>query len=255
MSDLDRYFDSFGRQLTAAQPRRSHRALALGGTGTIATAAVAATLLIGSGHAPVDAMAAARAAMTVQEGEVLRMRVNITAPGVSITYEQVTASNPKRWRVSKTVDGAHTEDAFKPGERSSLQDGKLDIQVGVNENHLYATEPSFRGLGTDPAVGIQALLADGTLTDQGEVESGGRVVRRFTHPQGEVVFDVDPKTFAPIAGSSTPATDGVRYHYTIERYEKLPLDAETAKLLEIQPPAGTEIVRRPVQDAAAKRRR
>ena len=36
MSDLDRYFDDFGRQLTAAQPRRSQRAFAVGGSGAIA---------------------------------------------------------------------------------------------------------------------------------------------------------------------------------------------------------------------------
>jgi hypothetical protein len=61
---------------------------------------------------------------------------------------------------------------------------------------------------------------------------------------GGLTYDVDPTTFAPLQGSlaDPPLT------FVVERYEKLPLTAETAKLLKIMPPEGTKVVVRTAED-------
>jgi hypothetical protein len=73
------------------------------------------------------------------------------------------------------------------------------------------------------------------LRDQGEVESGGRTVRRLTGEEhgAKIRYDVDPKTFMPVAGRIGQAT------FDVEVYEKLPYDEQ---LLEITPPPGTKKV-------------
>ena len=81
------------------------------------------------------------------------------------------------------------------------------------------------------------MLESGKLTDQGEVESGGRSVRRLAgEVSGEpLTYDVDPATFAPVAGAHGKGS------FTVERYEKLPLTDETAELLTLTPPAGAKV--------------
>ena len=68
------------------------------GTGTIATAAVAATLLVGGGPAPapVDALAAVRAAMTVRDDQMLVVRVSYSAPCPTTAFATATSSSATR---------------------------------------------------------------------------------------------------------------------------------------------------------------
>lgn len=239
MSALDRHLDTFGRQLTRTRPPAPRRALALGGTGAIATAAIAATLLLSGGPAPVDALAAARAALTVQQDELVAIRVRVDMPGQSATVEQWSTESPRRWRSVRVINGNRMEAAFADGAQSWLTGDTLRVQTGVREDINLATLPvplGFDGRSADTS--IRDLLAQGALTDQGEVESGGRTVRRLVGDG--VVYDVDPATFVPLQGSID--IPGVSLKFTVERYEKLPLDAETAKLLTITPPPGTKTI-------------
>ena len=51
--------------------------------------------------------------------------------------------------------------------------------------------------------------------------------------------------------------DGIRHRYIVERYEKLPVNAETEKLLEFEVPPGTKTIKQPwkARERDLKRRR
>jgi hypothetical protein len=94
------------------------------------------------------------------------------------------------------------------------------------------------------------------LRDAGEIDAGGRTVRRLVSVITEhgrlartLTYDVDPVTFAPVQGSIVWfAKDGRRaappFRFTVERYERLPITAESEKLLAITPNADTTVIRR-----------
>lgn len=98
------------------------------------------------------------------------------------------------------------------------------------------------------------MLSSRQLRDAGTVQSDGKSVRRLVgmstgvHADGtprRVVFDVDPKTFAPIAGSTSLEAGNRRRittRFQIQRYERLPLDATTTELLRIPINGDTKVV-------------
>jgi hypothetical protein len=99
------------------------------------------------------------------------------------------------------------------------------------------------------------MLASGKLRDVGEVTVAGRTVRRLfgeertPQPKGgtfvrRVTYDVDPRTFAPLQGTlefdlAHGTTFGVRFH--VDRYERLPLTPQNARLLTIRTNAHTKV--------------
>ena len=88
-------------------------------------------------------------------------------------------------------------------------------------------------LGGDPSTDLRAMLAAGDVRDDGVVTVDERSVRRLVsdqHEAGRLVYYMDPQTFAPLGGrlyfGRVPALE-----FTVEDYERLPLNAETEKLL------------------------
>jgi hypothetical protein len=64
-----------------------------------------------------------------------------------------------------------------------------------------------------------------------------------------LVYDVDPRTFAPVQGSLTiadtrPGRSG-RQSFTVERYERLPDNTANAHLLKIEIGTHTKVTTRP----------
>jgi hypothetical protein len=124
MSDLDRYLDDLGAKLDRARPRRSRRPLVA--IPALALAIAAAALVFGPGGQshPVDAIAAARAALET-DGQILHMKVRIEldpstsiSPGAKIAHydEQWSQSDPKRWRFHQArTDGSWSEVAYSDG--------------------------------------------------------------------------------------------------------------------------------------------
>jgi hypothetical protein len=273
MTDLDTYFDGFGAALHAAKPPpRRRRGFVLGGALAVATAVVVALLLLapsGGGGArpgPVDAIAAARKALD-PTGVILHMRLRIDAPdGRTRSFQETwSAQEPQRWRLRWWNEGGAPlhrgpgETAYGDGEQSQYHRRRLTIRQGYEDNTPQTRLPTiFSQKGGDPDSDLRALLTSGKLTDEGEQQSGGRTVRRLTKDDGlrKMVFDVDPVTFVPLGGSMTLRPPNSRFPATtnafvVEAFERLPITAETEKLLKITPPAGTKTT---VYTAADRRR-
>jgi hypothetical protein len=132
---------------------------------------------------------------------------------------------------------------------------KLDeLQVISGYKGAAASQlPAPTALGSDPLTSLRAMLADGRLEDRGLVTVDGRQVRRlvgFERRQAgderplvtRLQYDVDPDTGTPLTARIVFPYSATRQHdeptpvsvITFERYERLPLDAGTAKLLEVQ---------------------
>jgi hypothetical protein len=251
MTGLDRYLDDLGARLEAAagtadgaeRSRGSARAGRAAGVG-LAVAALAAGVLALSWSRPdhpprpLNALAEARAALST-DGAILYMRVR---SGGGVT-DQWSTEHPLRWRiVSHSPSVGRTESAYAGGATSVYyaDAGLLNRTTGYADDAPQARLRTIFGIGT-PDTSIPALLAAGKLVDKGEVQDGTRTVRRLEHgdKDRDVVYDVDPKTFAPVGGSFTFYRPGHvlvdTTSFTVERYERIPLTRADAHLLAITP--------------------
>jgi hypothetical protein len=244
MSDLDRYLDDLGAKLDGARPPRSRRPLIA--IAAVALAVVAAVLVMGPGgqRHPVDAIAAARAALET-DGQILHMKVRLEldssetiAPGAKIARysEQWSQTDPKRWRFRQTrTDGSWSEVAYGAG---TATDYDSDSNRQRNITGYRDSDPQARALGlygvrggNDPDADLKTMLANGKLKDAGLVQADGRTVRRLQADDGlrGWVYDVDPTTFAPVGGAMTlrpPRGTAVTTRFIVEAYERLPLGAD-----------------------------
>jgi hypothetical protein len=259
VNDLDRYLDDFGDALRHA--RRPRRGLILGGAVALATAVVAALLLIAPAGqqrpgAPVDALAAVRKALD-PNGVILHMRVRSDTPpgthGVQHTWQETwTAQDPQRWRMKQRQRGSHGVDydsdwSYAHGEFSTYERGRYVVRQGYKDNTPQTRLPTlFSTAGKDPDTDLRSLLTSGKLEDEGEVQSGGRTVRRLVRDDNglrTVVFDVDPVTFAPIGGTMTfrfpHGGRTMTITLAVEAFERLPITPETEKHLLLDVPPGT----------------
>jgi hypothetical protein len=195
------------------------------------------------------------------------------------TTEQWSGVAPPRWRVVQTLpppgspggtmtnsDGPITpisgrvEMAYGGGEqRQYIADSDtLTVQQGFTDDGPAARVPSVIPASSgDVETDLRAMLTGGEVTDEGEQQADGRQVRRFVivrrrgHGDGAAewrfVYDVDPETYAPIGATVTlsiPDRSGepqitTRIH--VDEYKKIPLNATTATLLEIQTTPQTKI--------------
>jgi hypothetical protein len=114
----------------------------------------------------------------------------------------------------------------------------------------------------DPVTDVERLLADGELRDQGVTTRDGRRVRvltgGWTRGDGEEVFQtitleyvVDAETFAPIAATSTTRMEDsgatASTHAAFADYERIPLDRDSARLLEIRPKRTPQVIERTIE--------
>jgi hypothetical protein len=277
---LDRYLDDFGTRLDTASanpPRRRLGRPALALAATVAAAALTVVLLTGSGE-PLDPVAEARAALTAP-GEIVYMKLTSRANasrGVVVsappqTSEQWTTEHPRRWRLALVSEPAkHGTPARRAGDVQQLSyaDGtsrsytasrrSMLVMRGLHDGDPRARLPSILGPGTgDPATDLRSVLdAAGEVRDEGEVRSQGRTVRRLVRDERaggvlrlRLVYDVDPKTFAPVGAtlSRWVRSRGVKprmlsVRIRVDAYKRIPLNDTTAKLLEIDTPPGTKVV-------------
>lgn len=285
---LDRYLDEYGRALkarAAAGERRRRGGLLRFAVAVSAAFLVFATLLLTgtfSSRTQDDAIAEARAALEPDGDDMVYLRIISTADaigGVGVsragtrTTEQWIATDPPRWRVVQTVSAngrevSRHEYAFGRGAQSTYDSerGSLTIREGLAEDGLAARPPG--PFGGDPERTLSALLRSATTSDLGVARAAGREVRRLRvvrpdRGRGRTVltYDVDPQTFAPVAGevrTTLPRLgEGVELidRFVVEAYRRIPLDADAAELLEIDPPAGTKVSRLTAEQAAAQQRR
>ena len=196
------------------------------------------------------------------------------------TAELWSARDPLRWRFVETIPrpsrrAGGMADASGPiFGRSELSYGEgeqraylaerdvLTVTTGYGDGSSAARIPSLLGAGAgDPQSDLRAMLADGKVTDEGERQVGGRTIRRFVSVRRRdaandpaivwrLVYDVDPDTFAPLEGRISLRFPGrepaprITTVMHVDAYERIPLDATTAKLLEIRTTPRTRVVTR-----------
>lgn len=186
------------------------------------------------------------------------------------TTEQWSALDPPRWRfvqtlprrgsVMRRVEGGRMvpitgrqEMSYGAGVTRSYDADRdtLVVTRGYRDSDAAARLPSVLGQGSgDPAVDLRSMLLQGTVSDRGEQRLRGRAVRRFVVEQRRdgpndpptvrrLVYDVDPQSFAPIEGRFTitfgpgQSLPRITSVMRVDAYERIPLDATSAKLLRI----------------------
>lgn len=279
--ELERYLDDFAGRLRAAttqggttRPRR--RRVVVAATFAVAGAGAAAVLLLGSGGGVgerLDIAAEARAALAPR-GEIVHLVIRTEVPACracsATLTEQWSAVHPLRWRFvqmtprpARVGDGkqatrGRVETAYAGGTQRTLlaERNSLRVQQGYSDDSPAVRVPSTVIVGLDPAADLRAMLASGRVTDAGEHRVGGRTIRRLvsdeiqgSNARRRLVYDVDPKTFAPVQGSITLGQSApLSVHFVVVRYEHLPITAASAKLLTITPSADTKVTVRTARD-------
>lgn len=270
---MDHFGDELARAGRDSRRRvlLSRRTLAFVAAPAVVAVAVASLVWPGGGGGSgLDVIAEARAALTPSDEEIVHLvitTISETPEGRQQepqTSEQWSATNPTRWRSVSEISGffvgpgarfdadaepatVRLEQSYKPGEfrNYSTRPNVLSVLLGPPADERSRV-PSALGLGDgDPVTELARMLSSRQLSDAGTVQSGGKSVRRLVgtstgvHADGtprRVVFDVDPTTFAPIAGStSLEKGNGRRIttRFQVKRYERLPLNAATTDLLRI----------------------
>ena len=151
--------------------------------------------------------------------------------------------------------------AYGGGEQRQYvpQSDTLTVQQGYTDDGPAARVPSVIPASSgDVETDLRAMLTGGEVTDEGEQQADGRKVRRFVivrrrgHGNGAAewrfVYDVDPETYAPIGATVTlniPSRSGEPHITTrihVDEYKRIPLNATTTALLEIQTAPQTKII-------------
>lgn len=279
---LDRTMDDFGAELARAarQPRRrAPRRLRVGLAAGSASAAIALVLLAWPGSddgSGLDVVARAQAALA-PSGEIVHlvMTTSSQSPGSDtfpIKTEQWSASDPTRWRVVQNLRATvvapelrdtkprrphptltRMEQSFAGGELRSFN-AKANALTVEHDVPGIGKDAPIGPFGGDPVSRLREMLVGGQLRDAGTARSHGRTVRRLVGSShgvnGEgllrtVTFDVDPESFAPIAGTSTVdrgADRKIVVRFRVNHYERLALNERTEQLLRIATDADTKIV-------------
>jgi len=236
---LDRYLDDFGRDLARAATRRRRRTRLALVPAAAALGAAAAFLLPGLDGDP-DTLAKARAALA-PSGEIVHMVMHIETP-------RGTGSRIEQWYVAEPLAWHSITDLPRNRKRPAL--GQAEVALSGDRLHIRALDANvvtiYRGFrtplatpgfgGGDPVASVREMLAKGDVRDDGVVTEHGRQVRRLVgRPESHVrtVYLMDAKTFAPISifyERSGKLVAGAR----IDEYERLPINADTSKLLRIR---------------------
>jgi len=282
---LDDYLDAFGARLeSAAAPRptaerRVPRLALLASTAAATALAITAVALLlpGGTTRRLDVVAEARAALAPHPDELTHLVVRQRLAGAKafqpeLASQQWSATKPVRWRVAYAMPSSSTN---HPGQRVEIAYARgVEHEYYPKINHIRRVRgvkvhpaPAAYPLGTDPIAALRAMLAQGTLRDAGTVKVGDRDVRRlvgtrsrsFSPAKGapkvtsKVQYDVDPDSFAPVHAriemARPPGADALYVVLDFDTFERIPLNAESEKLLHIHPKPGASIT-----EIGAKRR-
>jgi hypothetical protein len=283
---LDDFGDRLERAATGRRRRR--RLVPAFGIAIAGATAIIVLLAAPFSDRHLDVVAQARAALG-RPGElvhfVVRQQVTIASSGDQPRSTSVTTSEqwstvaPPRWRVALTypdpsktphaggIRDAHgliigpVQVAYARGSESTYLQRRNTLKVlhGLKDTDSTAQAPGVTALGNDPVATIRSLLARHQLRDGGSASIMGRPVRRLIGTQEQrvnsrslttkVEYDVDPKTFAPVAARVTPPSPSAAVApvitLTFLHYSQVPLTSENRHLLEISTDGTPKITRTP----------
>lgn len=268
------------RQRGSRAPRLSLAVLA--GAAAIAVATTILTLT-NSGSTPPpdrvagDAITRASAAISPSAGiaHLTIVSVDATTPYPYRRIESWSATGPARWRTRAYPRPNPHSGVLRNGKIVSLKrpeelsygDGKLTtyyldfneatVLTGVSADSPSAKNHALTGLrGNDPIGVLRRKLEAGDFRDAGLVNADGRQVRRLVAASAHgsrryrTVYDVDPRTFAPVAVDDTLSSvdrKGKRHTSTTRlrlTYQALADTAGNARLLRITIPQDAKVTRR-----------
>src|SRR4051812_43762636 len=260
--NLDAFMDDFGRDLHRAAdrpPRRARRRLLIAVPAATGLAAVGVVLLPrGDG---IDAIAEARQALA-PGNEIVHMVIQFKSPergpGVALPRtEQWYATGPDRWRTRTQVGARGNQfEQIVSKDRVRLYDKRRDVvRIFTGVKLAGAVGPGLTG--GDPATELRMELAAGDVRDDGIVTHDGRQVHRLVRDQKvgrgpgtqRFVYYMDPQTFAPLGGRmyfDFAKNRRTVAEFTISGYERIPLNAESRKLLQFDKTPDTRYVWRDV---------
>jgi hypothetical protein len=286
-----RLLDAFGRDLEQAATRPvpprlriPHLAAAVA---VVVAGVTAALLATPDGDNRVDAVAQARAALAPPAQQLVHLVVRQTfelrsGRGAlpSTMIEQWAASDPPRWRIAwKAPGGGALSDAYGPiagpvqiayaaGTQSTYvrQRNTLTLVHGFTDADVTASVAGPTLLGNDPIAGIRAMLNRGELRNAGRGSVDGRAVWRLVgalpvQRDGKTLttrleYDVNRVSYAPVAArvqlpvpaSSPPSALALRF----PTFQRLPLTAANARLLQIRPQGRPKVIEQTVAQARAQ---
>lgn len=300
----------------APKVKRRRRLFTLGGaTVALAAAATAAVVIAPSAGSRLDVLAEAQAAIATTPDSIIHYAATVKSgyPLRKIDIEQqracktdpaevwvATAPGPPRVRVRIPMNPCGV---IPVGAR--IATGPFDRAYGDRTSSVYAESDGFMDVTTDlpaeadeqeawsaqipvidtrltegdsknPVERIRSMLAEGKLTDAGEVEGEkGRKLRRLVGQYEEmrgdpknqkprtvkVDYRVDADTFAPVRIAVTQSqlvpkdvNLPIRQHRYVHRvitdvttfsiFETLPLTKDNERLLTVEPKAGTDVTTR-----------
>jgi hypothetical protein len=271
---LDDFEERLTEAADRSSRQRASRRIALVGAAVAALAAALILLLTvaGGSGGRLDVVAKARAALA-DRGRLVHLVTHerVLAPSgaripgprrFAFGWEEWATGNPPQWRIAYSYKGGY-QLAF--GHRTwSLYEqrrNRLMIERGF-PTRFARTIPSttsvlFGKAANGPIATIRAMLRRGELRDDGFASIGGQRVRRLVgerpaYPGGvaprtrvAVRYYVDPDSYTPVAariGRRPRAAGGSQAHgpggYTRIRFtsfERLPLTAANARLLQVRP--------------------
>ncbi len=297
------------RRVTPKVRTRRRRALALGGASVaLACAVTAFVVLAPTTDSRLNVLGEAQAAITASPDSILHfaMTYESTYPlsdADRTTTKECPTQPPELWRA--TTDGPPRYRLRLPMNPCIVNEnagriitGALEIAYADRTEKFYAENDGFMLVTTDlpaeadeqlpfimpggarmtsgdpkdPVGRIRELLAEGKLTDAGEIQGPrGRTLRRlvghYTELRGDpkapkpwpvdVDYRVDAETFAPVtlavtSKMSVPKDPDRALGPTVHRritdtarfstYETIPLTKENEHLLTITPKPGTDVI-------------
>jgi hypothetical protein len=266
--NLDAFMDDFGRDLhRAAAPKKAPRRRILIAAGTVTGLAAVGVIALPRGDG-VDAIAAARAALA-PENDIVHMTIKMKPSGKGKlrvyvpTTEQWYSASLGRWRTkTQLIVGANAAkgqsyEQIYGGDRMRLYDARRDV-VHVYDGVKLPKNAQVGVAGGDPATDLRKQLDAGDIRDAGVVTRDGRQVRALVREdkrlkgrfQQKFVYYMDAKTFAPVGGRMYFSVKGRKpfiSEFVISGYERIPLTAESRRLLHFDTTDQTKYVWRKVK--------
>lgn len=167
-----------------------------------------------------------------------------TAEGLTPAYRQETweTADPSRKRFTLAALRAGEEEITVYESASSPQGGRVFLPA--SSEILVSSSPTAPAGELTAVETFRRLYRGGEVTERGEVTVDGRkLVRLSTSTGRRIDWLVDPDSYEPVVVRRYDETGRIVQEEERITVERIPLEGETERLLELSPHPGAEVVR------------